>query len=83
MKLDEAKDSKADEIRELSMRLARLDRNRMNQLVELRRRNGLTQEDVAKRLGVSKRWVRKMEEYDNDPRLSDIRRYIVAVTVNV
>lgn len=70
----------AESVREMSFRLARWDRNRMSQLVARRRKRGMTQADVAKRLGVTKRWVRKFERYDSDPRASEIRMYTIAIT---
>jgi predicted transcriptional regulator len=67
-------------VREMSARLARWDRNRISDLIKKRREAGLTQADVAKILGVSRLWVHRFEKYDNDPRLSDVRRYTAAVT---
>jgi predicted transcriptional regulator len=63
----------------MSMRLARHDRNHRRQLIEKRRALGVTQADVAKRLGVHTSWVRRIERYDSDPRLSELRRYECAI----
>jgi ribosome-binding protein aMBF1 (putative translation factor) len=63
----------------MSKRLARHDRNHRRMLVIERRLRGLSQADVAKRLGVRTSWVRRIEQYDSDPRLSELRRYERAV----
>lgn len=49
------------------------------ELVALRREAGLTQGDVAERMGVSQQAVSKFERYDSDPKLSTVRRYANAV----
>lgn len=48
-------------------------------LVHLRRREGLTQEQLANRMGITQQAVHKFERYDSDPKLSTIRRYANAV----
>lgn len=48
-------------------------------LVDLRRRSGLRQQDIAALLGVSKQAVQKLERYDADPKLSTLARYANAV----
>ena len=58
---------------------ARGDRNRIAGLVRLRRYAGATQASVAALMGVDAAWVASFERYDNDPRLSEIRRYQNAV----
>lgn len=50
-------------------------------LIRARRERGLTQQDVAERLGVSQPTVAAFERYDNDPRLSTIIRYAHGVGV--
>ena len=52
-------------------------------LVELRKRHGLSQADVAVRMGVSQPTVSAFEKYDANPRLSTIRRYALAVEAEV
>ncbi|WP_344785014.1 helix-turn-helix transcriptional regulator [Microbacterium kribbense] len=59
--------------------LARRDREMRSSLVELRRSAGLTQKDVAERMGCTQQAVQKLERYDADPKLSTLRRYINAV----
>lgn len=68
-----------ESIYEMSFRLARYDRNVRTDLIRKRRERGLTQKDIAKRLGVSVRWVNRIERYDSDPRLSELRRYKCAI----
>lgn len=72
-----------ESVYEMSFRLARYDRNMRTDLVRKRRERGLTQKDIAKRLGVSVRWVNRMERYDSDPRLSELRRYKCAIYADV
>lgn len=51
------------------------------ELVMARKRAGLTQEQVAELTGVKQPTVAAFERYDNDPRLSTLRRYALAVGV--
>lgn len=66
-------------VREMSKELAASDRRMMMDLIYLRRDYGLTQRDVANVLGVGEAWVREIEQYDSDPRLSELRRYTNAI----
>ena len=59
--------------------LAEADLRLMYALVERRRSLGLTQAQVAERLGWSTATVARLERYDSDPRLSQVRRYALAV----
>lgn len=68
-----------ESVYEMSFRLARYDRNMRRDLVHERRERGLTQKEIADRLGVSVRWINKMERYDSDPRMSEMRRYKCAI----
>jgi transcriptional regulator with XRE-family HTH domain len=47
-------------------------------LPELRRRAGLTQEQLASRLGVSQSWISQIE-HETDVRLSTISAYVAAL----
>lgn len=64
-------------------RLARLlaenDANLLADLVAMRDAAGLTQEELAEKLGVKQSTVSAFERYDNDPKLSTLRRYALAV----
>ncbi len=51
----------------------------LRRLVEIRKEQGLTQQDVADRMGVSQPTVAKFESYDSNPTLATIRRYAHAV----
>lgn len=62
-----------------SMALAEGDHQFLRGLVRLRRDLGLTQQDVAERLGIRQATVAAFERYDNDPKLSTIRRYAQVV----
>ncbi|MFV2195157.1 helix-turn-helix domain-containing protein [Nocardiopsis sp. LOL_012] len=52
-------------------------------LVEIRRKRGLTQQQVAERMGCSQPGVSDFERLGGDPHLSTIRRYALAVGVRV
>jgi len=47
------------------------------------RRDTMTQQEVADRLGISRPAVAAFERYDADPRLSTVRRYALAVRAHV
>lgn len=59
--------------------LARENREMRADLVSARRQAGLSQKDVADRMGVSQQAVYKLERYDADPRISTLERYANAV----
>lgn len=59
--------------------LAREHRTMRSELTLLRREAGLSQGDVAERMGVTQQAVSKFERYDSDPKLSTVRRYANAV----
>jgi transcriptional regulator with XRE-family HTH domain len=63
--------------------LAKADYRLLFGLVQARRDRGLSQKDVADRLGVSQPAVAAFERQDSDPKLSTIRRYAHAVGVIV
>jgi transcriptional regulator with XRE-family HTH domain len=74
--LDSSKHS-ADQLR--ATELARGDYKFIADLVQQRKAAGLTQEDVALRIGISQPSVAKFERHDSDPKLSTIRRYAHAI----
>lgn len=51
------------------------DRALLRRLIQLRGDQGLTQQDVADRMGVTQPTVAKFEAYDSNPTLASIRRY--------
>lgn len=59
--------------------LVRNDAEFLAQLVELRKKLGLTQTEIAERMNVSQPAVAAFERVENDPKLSTIRRYAMAV----
>ncbi|MDA0633995.1 helix-turn-helix transcriptional regulator [Nonomuraea sp. MCN248] len=52
-------------------------------LVSVRRQRGMTQADVAERMGRSQPAVSDFERLGGDPHLSTIRRYALAIGVDV
>ncbi|PTW91037.1 helix-turn-helix protein [Microbacteriaceae bacterium MWH-Ta3] len=59
--------------------LVRNDANFLAELVAARKRQGISQGAVAERMGVSQPAVAAFERAENDPKLSTIRRYAMAV----
>lgn len=59
--------------------LARADRELKARLVQMRRDAGLTQKQLAERIGISQQAIQKLERYDSDPRMSTLRQYANAV----
>lgn len=59
--------------------LAKADYRLLIGLVRARKERGMTQQDVADKLGVSQPTVADFEREDSDPKLSTIRRYAHAV----
>lgn len=64
-------------------RLAENDERTMYELVRHRRDSGLTQADVDERLGWEPGRTAEFETYWYDPRLSEIRRYALAVGMGI
>lgn len=69
--------------RRLAASLAEADEMLHAALVQARLDAGLTQQQVADRMGVSQPTIAGFERYDNDPKLSTVRRYAHAVGVAV
>lgn len=59
--------------------LVRNDARFLAELVEFRKNIGLTQAEVAARMNVTQPAVAVFERVENDPKLSTIRRYAMAV----
>lgn len=68
-----------DQMVELATWLAEQDEAMLYQLIQARKSAGLSQRDVAEALGIKQSSVASFERHDNDPRLSTIRRYALAV----
>ena len=72
-----------DELVEHSARLAQADDEMRWALIQARKEAGLLQRDVAETMGVKQPTVAAFESQDNDPRLSTLRRYALAVGASV
>ncbi|MEV6897473.1 helix-turn-helix transcriptional regulator [Amycolatopsis sp. NPDC051372] len=68
-----------DPEQQLARELTRGDFAWIDQLVGLRRRLGLSQAQVAERMGRSQSVVSDIETMSTDPRLSTLRRYAMAL----
>lgn len=67
----------------LAEELVRGDFAWIDQLIALRKRHGLSQAEVAARMGRSQSVVSDIETMSTDPRLSTLRRYALAIGVAV
>ena len=72
-----------DELVEHSARLTQADDEMRWALIQARKEAGLSQRDVAEMMGVKQPTVAAFESQDNDPRLSTLRRYALAVGASV
>lgn len=63
--------------------LAEQDADLLDMLIQVRKARGLSQQDVAKMLGLSQPTIADFERYENDPKLSTLRRYALAVGAEV
>lgn len=69
--------------RRRALELARADEELHAKLLKARELQDLTQAQVAQIMGVSQPTVASFERYDNDPKLSTVRRYAHAVGVTI
>lgn len=67
----------------LALEAAREDQRLVLRLIELRKEKGVSQEELAARLGISQASVSAFERLGNDPRMSTVRRYARALGVLV
>lgn len=75
-------DIDTERLERLELRASRLVDDRdalMASLIGLRREHGLTQQDMADRMGVSQPTVAAFEHYDANPTLATLQRYAMAV----
>jgi len=59
--------------------LADNDASLIRSLIQVRKDKGLSQSDIADRMGITQPAIAAFERYDNDPKLSTVRRYAHAV----
>lgn len=67
----------------LASRLVESSESLLDNLIRKRESLGLSQQEVAERLGVTQSAVAKFESGERDPRLSTLRRYALAVMCNI
>lgn len=67
----------------LAAALADADHQLLRQLVALRRARGISQAALAEHFGITQASVAAFERYDNDPKLSSVRRYAQGLGVLV
>lgn len=70
-------------LRTRAKNLSQSHRQMISDLVDVRIARGMTQDDVAAVLGVTRQRVSRMEQYDSNPRLETIRRYANAVGARI
>lgn len=76
------KESKRD-IEARALELVQRDSDFLDALINLRTSNGISQESVAERMGVTQPAVAAFEREDSNPTLSSIRRYALAVGAKI
>ncbi|MFZ2331607.1 MAG: helix-turn-helix transcriptional regulator [Lactobacillus delbrueckii] len=74
-------DEAAVEARMVAIRTDQL--NVLRELVTLRKRHSLSQEQVAERMAITQPAVAAVERYGSNPTMSTIRRYAVAVEARI
>lgn len=79
-RLDDEGETQAER---LALNLAREDQQLVVKLIETRLRMGLSQEQVADRIGVTQATISAFERLGNDPHMSTLRRYARALGVMV
>lgn len=71
------------EIEARAIELVRSDSDFLDALIKLRVSNGISQETVAERMGVTQPAVAAFEREDSNPTLSSIRRYALAIGAKI
>ncbi|MGY3567974.1 helix-turn-helix domain-containing protein [Sinomonas sp. RB5] len=72
-----------EQLIELAAHLASADNDLRWALIEARRAANISQHELAEMLGVKQSTISNFERHDNDPRLSTLRRYALAVGAKV
>lgn len=75
-------DDTTDEAK-LAQHMVEDDFDLIEKLADARRRHGLTQTEVGRRMDISQAAVARIESGDRDPHLSTLRRYAHAIGVRV
>lgn len=70
-------------VKQHALALTRVSNNLMLELVKIREESGLTQKDVAERMGISQSAVSQFEHYDSNPTLQTIVRYALATDADL
>ncbi|WP_246955827.1 helix-turn-helix transcriptional regulator, partial [Brachybacterium sp. Marseille-Q7125] len=73
----------SEAVRERAAALAETLDRLLEDLVDLREQQGLSQRDVAERMGVTQSAVSQFERYDANPTLASVRRYALAVGARI
>jgi len=72
-----------DQLLELAATLSSNHLRMKNDLIQIRKDSGLTQREVAERMGVSQPTIAEFERYDSNPTLSTVERYALAVHARI
>jgi DNA-binding XRE family transcriptional regulator len=72
-----------EELIELATALAAADETMRRALIDARNAAGMSQREVADLLGIKQSSIAAFERHDNDPKLSTIRRYALAVGAQI
>jgi transcriptional regulator with XRE-family HTH domain len=72
-----------DPTQQLAIQLVEADANLLSELVDARKAAGLSRADVADRMGIRPKDVGELESMGSDPCMSTLRRYALAIGVNV
>lgn len=70
-------------LEERSAELSKTQRHLIRDLIKMRKKHGLSQEEVAERMGVSQPAVATFERPGNNPTFNTLRRYAFAVEANL
>lgn len=73
----------SDPVEQNAAQLVAADEDLLDNLVRLREKLGLSQRDVADRLGVGQSAISRIESGERDPHLSTLRRYALALGARI
>lgn len=72
-----------DRVNERAEQLVESHHHLMEELLNLRKKHGLSQDLVGERMGVSQPAVASLENHESNPTLSSIRRYALAIGARI